>query len=302
MHKVLLTGASGFLGRHCLQLLASQYELHAVSRARETPSNPNIHWHQIDLFQTGRVTTLLREIRPTHLLHLAWATDPDTYRDSPENLNWLAASVHLLRAFGENGGRRVVMAGSCAEYDWSQGVCDEATTPLRPANLYGACKNALREVLESYAEQIGLSAAWGRIFFLYGAGEHPDRFFSYVIRSLVGGKPARCSNGTQRLDYIHVEDAANAFVALLSASVGGVMNIGTGEAMEIATLARLIGSRLGRCELIQFGAVQTQDSEVSLVVAGQRRARFELGWSPKRTLDQGLNELIDFWKRQLAQA
>ncbi|HLW67463.1 MAG TPA: NAD-dependent epimerase/dehydratase family protein [Gemmataceae bacterium] len=165
MHKVLLTGASGFLGRHCVEVLGTQFEVHAVSRSLETPAAPNIHWHQIDLFRRESVAELLRQVRPSHLLHLAWVTDPATYRDSAANLDWLAASVHLLRAFADNGGQRVVVAGSCAEYDWSYGVCDEATTPVRPANLYGICKNALREVLEAYARQTGLSAAWGRVFF-----------------------------------------------------------------------------------------------------------------------------------------
>ena len=78
------------------------------------------------------------------------------------------ASLALLKAFGEQGGERVVMAGTCAEYDWGQGLCLESVTPRKPSTVYGTCKNALQEILSIYSNQFGLSSAWGRIFFLYG--------------------------------------------------------------------------------------------------------------------------------------
>jgi nucleoside-diphosphate-sugar epimerase len=299
MSKVLLTGASGFLGRHCLEFLAGKCEVHAITRNSTLASRLGLHTHQIDLFQQDQVRALLQDIRPSHLLHLAWVASPATYRDSRENLDWLAASLHLLRAFTDNGGQRVVMAGSCAEYDWAHGICDEAATPMRPTTLYGTCKNALREVLEMHARQSGLSAAWGRLFFLYGPGEHPDRFVSYVIRSLLANQPAKCSAGTQCRDYIYVKDAARAFITLLLSSVTGAMNIGTGEAVEVASIARIIGRLTARPELVLLGAVQTGNAEGRLVTAGQRRVAQQLGWLPEITLEQGLTETVEWWKRKL---
>ena len=299
MHRVLVTGASGFLGRHCLDQLAGPYEVHALTKSTEPEARSNLHIHRIDLFDSKRLAVLLAEIRPSHLLHLAWITAPASYRDSADNLNWLSASALLLRAFAENGGQRVVTAGSCAEYDWDDGICDEASTPLRPTSLYGICKNALRESQEAYARQAGFSAAWGRIFFPYGPGEHPERFVSYVIRSLWAGQPALCSMGTQRRDYIYVKDAARALVALLFSSTSGAVNIGTGEAVEVAEIAADIGRLMDRPELIRIGARATIVPEVPEVVAAQRRLRGELGWAPAFSLETGLRESIHWWKQQL---
>src|SRR5438093_4004920 len=160
--------------------------------------------HKADLFDAAAVAEAIKCVRPSHLLHLAWTTEPGSYWTTPDNVRWLEASLALLRAFAAHGGERVVMAGTCAEYDWAEGICRENATPLRPVSLYGVCKNALREVSEALAARLGLRAAWGRVFFLYGPHEHPRRLVAAVITSLLRGEPALCSEGMQRRDFLHV--------------------------------------------------------------------------------------------------
>src|SRR5262249_4985499 len=152
-------------------------------------------------FHPDTVAAIINRVRPSHLLHLAWTTEPGSYWTSPDNVRWLEASLSLLRAFAAHGGERVVMAGTCAEYDWAEGICREYPTPLRPISVDGVCKNALREVSESLGTRLGLRTAWGRVFFLYGPHEHPRRLVASVIGSLLHGEPALCSEGTQRRDF-----------------------------------------------------------------------------------------------------
>ena len=90
---------------------------------------------------------LIPKVAPTHLLHLAWAPSGLRMRDPAENQAWARASVSLFEAFSRAGGRRAVFAGSCAEYDWSHVVLNEVTTPSKPATVYGAAKNAVREAI-----------------------------------------------------------------------------------------------------------------------------------------------------------
>ena len=134
-----------------------------------------IHWHNVNLLDAGEAEDLVSCVKATHMLHLAWYTEHKKYWTSPANENWVKASLALAQAFRSHGGERAVMAGTCAEYDWRYGRCIEGKTPLSPATLYGRCKNALREKVELFSKEGGMSFAWGRIFFLYGPYEYPDR-------------------------------------------------------------------------------------------------------------------------------
>src|SRR5262249_16760441 len=122
--KVVVTGASGFIGRHSLPaLVARGHEVHAM--ARRALQLPRLPAHVCDLLDPHATAALIARVRPTHLLHFAWYAVPGKYWTAPENLDWVAATLHLLRGFAASGGQRVVMAGTCAEYDWSHPTLSE---------------------------------------------------------------------------------------------------------------------------------------------------------------------------------
>ena len=142
--RVLLTGASGFIGRHCLRpLQARGFEVHAVSRTAPTGDDSGAVWHSADLLQPGAAAALLATVQPTHLLHLAWFVVPGKLITAPENFDWVRASFELVRDFADAGGKRLAVCGSGYEYDWSYGYCSERLTPAVPNTVYGACKHAL---------------------------------------------------------------------------------------------------------------------------------------------------------------
>ena len=139
--RILLTGASGFLGRHAVPALLDRgFEVHAATR--RASCIPGIIPHTLDLFDQVATAALMQHLRPSHLLHLAWDVTPGRFWQAPENLDWVAASLHLYRAFAAAGGRRATIAGTCAEYNWAGDQLDEGA-PLRPAMLYGVAKHAL---------------------------------------------------------------------------------------------------------------------------------------------------------------
>ncbi len=299
MTAVLLTGATGFIGQHCLsQLLAQGYDVHAASIDAPQQDRGGAHWHQVNLLDAAQVSHLMAEIKPSHLLHLAWYTAPGKYWTSIENIRWVQASLELLQAFARYGGQRVVMAGTCAEYDWAYGYCSEFVTPLAPATLYGTSKHATQMLLHAFAQQANLSAAWGRIFFLYGPHEHPDRLVASVIRALLRGEPARCSHGNQIRDWLHVQDVAGAFVALLDSDVSGPVNIASGQPVSIKEVIGRIGAHLGHNDLIQWGAVPAPVDEPPLLVADVQRLREQVRWQPYFSLETGLAHTIQWWSQQ----
>ncbi len=299
MKKVLLTGANGFIGQHCLApLLTKGYEIHAVSSQTKADQSSDIIWHCLDLLDLGKIDALLAKVQATHLLHLAWTTTPGKYWTSPENILWLQSSLALLQSFAKHGGGRVVIAGTCAEYDWSHGICKEHVTPLSPATLYGGSKHALQIMVDVFSKQHGLSSAWGRLFHLYGPYEHPERLVSSVIRSLLKNQPARCSAGNQVRDFLFVADAATAFVTLLENDVNGAVNIASGKPLRIKEVIFKIADRLGCSELVKLGERPDNRSDPPLLVADLSRLLKETSWSPEFDLDQGLDRTITWWKNK----
>lgn len=298
MKRILVTGASGLIGHYSVPaLLARGYEVHALVPPQEclAGADPAVIWHPGDLFDAPAVAQTLAAIRPSHLLHLAWITTPGVFYQSPENLRWVEASLALVRAFQAAGGQRLVVAGSCAEYDWDYGYCRENVTPLRPATLYGQAKHALHLLIEGFASQTGLSAAWGRIFFLYGPRAHPARMPGCVIAALRAGEVAACSAGTQIRDFLHAADVGDALAALVDSPVEGAVNIASGTPVRLAEMVQVVAQLLGRPDLVRLGAVPTPEGEPPLLVADVRRLRQEVGWTPRFDLQQGLADTVQRW-------
>jgi nucleoside-diphosphate-sugar epimerase len=321
--RVLVTGAGGFIGRWSIApLLAKGYEVHAVmsggavqsgdaaqpaKEARGVPAElRGATLHRANLLDEPEVDALLARVAPTHLLHFAWIATPGVYWQSPDNVRWLAASEHLMREFRARGGLRIVMAGSCVEYDWSKGgVCEERASPAvdtaeAPLSLYAAAKIALQRKLADFSAGDYLSAAWGRIFFQYGPYEHPDRLVPSVIRHLLVNQEALCTHGRQVRSFLHVADVGAAFASLLDSEVQGPVNIGSDERIALAELIERIGFEIGRPDLIRLGARIAPTGEPPLLVPDIRRLRDEVRWQPRFTLSTGITDTIAWWYGQLS--
>lgn len=289
--RVLLTGASGFIGQHCLeQLLNNGHQVYAI--ARNPLSIPGPIWKAVDLLSPGAPSQLISTVKPEAVLHLAWCTTPETYWSSPENLLWLQSSLELLTAIANSGCRRVVMVGTCAEYDWTSGVCSEDRTALQPATLYGMSKLSLFNALQRFAGSTDLSWCWTRVFYVYGPHEHPKRLIPSVITSLLHGHEPRISIGEEARDLLHVADVASALVAVLQSSLCGPVNIGSASAVRLRDVVVSIARKLDRPELIRFDTVSTA---VPSIVA-ENKILGSTGWRPRYTTDSGLDQTISWWR------
>lgn len=297
--NVLVTGASGFIGRAMLpELVANGWQVIAATRHRSsaTISHPAITWQEADLHDGATIAEICRHYRPTHLLHLAWTTVHGLYWEAEENLAWVASSIALLRAFRAFGGVRAVIAGTCAEYDWTYGYCREDVTPLVPHTLYGTSKDALRILAQHYyGGPEGPGFAWGRIFSPYGPNENAARLIPSVINSVLNGQPVRCTAGTQYRDFLHVTDVASAFRVLLESDQNGCFNIASGQPVRIRDLVNAVTSSMNSETRAIFGALPVHTDDPPLLVGDCSRLR-QLGWQPAINLERGLSKTIDWWR------
>jgi protein O-GlcNAc transferase len=283
--RVLLTGASGFVGRQVIgPLLDLSYEVHAVGN---TVTDPRARWYRADLLNQGSRRQLVTAVRPDALLHCAWVTQPGGYWTSPVNLDWVAASLDLGRLVVEHGARRMLMVGSCAEYDWrSLPARPRREDDLcRPASLYGAAKDSLHRLMTAFASQVGIGLVWGRLFHLYGPHEAPSRLVPGLLAALREGRRFETGPGDAARDFMHVADAGRALAHLLAADIKGSVNVASGEPTTIGTVAGLVARLAGRPDLM--AADTRSNNEPRAMLANTTRLRAS-GFVPSIGLEDGL--------------
>lgn len=294
MTGVLLTGATGFIGRHCLERLRREGydEVHAVSRRAQDAEHGPVWWHVADLRDPAQAAGLVARLRPSHLLHCAWIATPGRYRTSAENMDWLSATLALARAFGAAGGRRFVGVGSSAEYGARDDACREDETPIAPTSLYGLCKASCWLAVEAAGRHYGFQAAWGRVFVPYGPGDPPQRLIPSVLAALRAGAAVTATHGRQVRDFIFVADVADLLVRLLVSSAVGAFNIGSGQGVAVRTVIERLADSFGRRDLLKFGAVPFPEDEPMTLVAGMDKTTSALGPGLQTSLAAGLARVL----------
>lgn len=229
---VVVSGASGFIGRRVDHL--ADDEVVAIEHRWEGARH-------------------LRRLLPSRVdacIHLAWTASTDDYLTSPSsNQASFDASLELVEVLSERGCGHLVVAGSCAEYDESEGILGE-DAPLRADSPYAEFKMRLHRYLDEFA----IPFAWTRLFGIVGPGEAKNRLMPSVVRSLTAGRPMALSPGDQVRDLIDVDDTAWALLALSRGRQVGVFNICRGEAVVLKSFLLLL-AEVAQADptLLQFG-------------------------------------------------
>lgn len=244
---VLLTGASGFVGRTVLaELVARGIRVHAVSR-RPRPEQAGVIWHRADLLtEAGRAS--VAGLAP-RLIHCAWEVEHGTFWTSPANEHWRTASLDLVQRFRGAGGGHVLALGTCAEYDaGAEGKWNEARA-IAPSTRYGQAKAALHRDL------LGMSASglvWARLFHLYGLGEDRRRLIPALIDALRAGHPVEVRASELVRDYASTCHIARCLVDLMEADAEGPFDLGSGHPRALGDLARIVEKSVGAPAMLRL--------------------------------------------------
>ncbi len=263
----LVTGSTGFIGRHLVPFLRA--DGHVVYTAGFDPA------------------TFLG-CEPDVCVHLAWRGYAGS-GGADENIASVQFGLEMLRRLHAHGCRRFVGIGTCFEYAPANERLSE-DAPLAPSGtnqFYSRCKLLFSEIAENYCASVGMSFAWARIFNCYGPGEAPERLIPSVMRAAEAGEVVQLTGGDQVRDYLHVADVASALAAIASSDITGAVNVCSGVGTRVEQIARLAAPDA----VLSLGAKPYRKDDPMYLVGQNARLR-SLGWQPRYSLAEGLASCV----------
>lgn len=298
--KILVTGGTGFLGRHVVAELITKNLIPTVlTRNPKTKifgkSGEKINFEEIDLLDFSSVKSFIEKFRPDRIIHLAGYT----YRtgEQPDFLDKInyEATANLLETAASIRVKKVIITSSADEYG-SQTSPQIETMATMPVSEYALSKNRAVEYALNAHRTSNLPVVVLRPFTVYGIGQPSKMFVSQAVESAVRGLPFEMSKGEQKRDLVFVTDFVNATIKFLTANEadGEVFNIGSGQAVALKIIAKKIWNIAGADEkLLKIGARPTGGNELHDTEADISKISRTLGWEPKVSLDEGLKLVVE---------
>ncbi len=296
--KILVTGASGFIGTHlCKALNSTGCEVHGISRSIRTDDNNGVKWWQADIINMHEVKNIFATIKPDVIYHLASLVTGSRDLDFviPIFNSNLKSTLNLLNMSAEIGCKRFIMVGSMEEPVSSQ---PEAV----PCSPYAAAKWACNAYGRMFHALYQLPVVMLRIFMVYGEGQHDlNKLIPYVILCFLRGEVPQLSSGTRQIDCIHIDDVVNALVSAACADnvEGKTVDIGSGKLLSIKSIVERLIDMINPKITPHYGAVPDRQLEQSRV-ADIAYSYEVLGWKPSISMQEGLMRTLRWYKLKVS--
>jgi dTDP-6-deoxy-L-talose 4-dehydrogenase (NAD+) len=271
MAHVILTGATGFVGRQIHRWLADAgHDVSVVLRPGSeerliVPVEQKTRLMSPDLFAESEEWWRAALTGVDVIVHCAWYVVPGKYLDAAENFDCVSGTLRMAHAAAAVGVRHFVGVGTCFEYRLPSEALS-VDSELSPATVYAACKLSVYHMLTQFFAKQGTNFSWCRLFYLFGEGEHPARLVPYVRERLDNGEVARLSAGTQRRDFLDVVQAGAMIADVVATGQSGAINICSGKSTTIRQLVEAIADEYGRRDLLEFGTAAIHPSDPAAVV------------------------------------
>jgi UDP-glucose 4-epimerase len=294
--RVLVGGASGFLGSHlCRRLLATGAEVHGVSRRPEAAGGgEDIRWWQCDLVNALAVQELLCRVKPDVIFHLGGmvTAEPALELVEPTFHSLVASTVNVLTAVVRTGCGRVVLAGSLEE------PTGESVDALTPSSPYGAAKLAAGMYARMFVKLYQAPVVIVRPYMTYGPGQRPTKVIPYTIMSLLRSEAPRLSKGQRFLDWVYVDDLIDGLVraAAHPGIVGRTLDLGSGTPVSIKDIVMRLVRLIDPSITPQYG-IEPDRPDDRIRLADVETTEHAIGWRARTPLDEGLAQTVEWYRR-----
>jgi len=295
--KVLITGASGFLGTHLFQRLCPiSGEVHATSRTQRSNLKGGPFWWQMNLEDLGAVRSLLANVKPDIIFHMSGLASAIQTVEFvlPTFQSLLTSTVNLLTVATEVGCQRVVLAGSLNEPQ-------SADPEMIPSSPYAAAKWASSAYGRMFHALYGTPVVIVRTFMTYGPGQDSRKLIPSVVLSLLRGESPKLSSGQWNADWIYIDDVIDGFLAAaqMPQIEGATIDLGSGMLVTVRELVEKVVRLLGCSTEPLFGVLPDRVFEPARK-AEVLKTFEKLGWKPQVSLDSGLQQTVEWYRAQLS--
>lgn len=293
--RVFVTGAGGFLGAAVVR--AARADGHQVTALVRHTSARLAGIEKVDVIRGDlgdrlAVSVALRHARPDVVVHTAWAGLGYATRQSFDQFAQVETSWRLVEAAAAAGATRFVGIGSQDEYGPTEGAVDEGRRAC-PVSAYGAAKLAAATLAQETARQCGIEFAWLRLFATYGPGDSDQWLIPSLTRQMLAGIRPRTTLGTQRWDYLYIDDAARGVLAAaLYTQASGIFNLSSGSSVTVKSIIELIRDAAAPDMDLVFGEIAFNPLQIMHMEGVNDRLRTATGWEPRIELEAGIAHTV----------
>lgn len=303
--KLLVTGASGFVGAKVAELaLTAGHEVAALVRPngpsrRLAPLAGRYLPLAVDLRERRSLFAAVASFRPEAIIHIAWAGVANSARnDSSQFSENIDAACALVEAGAAAGCKAFIGTGSQGEYGAGSTMREDALP--QPTTMYGAAKVAALYLTRQLVQQAGMRHAWLRLFSTYGPDDNPGWLIPSLISQMLDGQRPQTTLGTQKWDWLHVDDVARGLIAAaVTPTAEGIFNLGSGAPVQVRRAVELIRDAAAPGMELVFGEIPFRSDQVMHMEADISRLKAATGWEPQVPFESGIADTVNWYRAQM---